>query len=281
MISQPTKRFLHSGFYFVRATWPYALGEVLAAALTPIVKRMVFLIWLLGTFRYLSRHAEPGMSNSEAWGLLWPVFLSVVGVMVLPLVVAYFDKRSTRGRKRKTTGAIRQEYSRILFDKDEVFRNWDRYFEGQKAVMVYITFVLIVSPVFLFYSPKMLIPYLTFTALFGFICTRKPCMSKEYRFGRVFNRFVNSNVYLETTRYAVFCIYIIVCALIIVASPKRLPLEFIFVLIVGMNLQLARGKAVGKFFLQEAEDGLVFDKPVEHATEVKDDEYRKVSANRD
>ena len=93
-------------------------------------------------------------------------------------------------------------------------------------------------------------------------------MSGEHKLGRVFNRFVNSVVYLDTIRYAVFCLYIVVCALIIVASPQRLPLEFIFVLIIGMKQQLARGKAVGKFFLQEAEDGLVFKKTTDEAVNI-------------
>jgi hypothetical protein len=269
MMSLPTKKFLQSGYYYVRATWPFALGEVLAEAMQPMVKRLVILIMLLGSFRYLNRHAEPDMTNVEALNLLWPVFLSVIGVMLLPLAVAYFGKRSTRGRKRKTTPVVKRGFCRILFDSDEVVSSWNDYYEGQKAVMVYGFFILIVSPAFLYYSWQMFIPYIAVTLLFGVICSRKISLSTEHKFGRVFNRFADSDVYLDTIRYAAFCFYIAICAVIIVISPQHLPLEFIFVVIVGMRLQLARGKAVGKFFLQEAENGTVFQDPDEKPVKAK------------
>jgi len=257
MMSVSVKRFLQSGFYYVRATWPFVLGEVLAEATLPMVKRMVILVMLLGSFRYLNRHAEPDMTAVEALNLLWPVFLSVIGVMLLPLAVTYFGKRSIRGRKRRTTHKVKRHYCRILFDSDEVVDAWNNYYEGQKAIMVYALFVIIVSPAFLYFSWEMFIPYIAVTLLFGVICTRKPGLSEEHRLGRVFNRLANSDVYLDTIRYAAFCFYIAVCAVIIVIMPRHLPLEFIFVVIVGMRLQLARGKAVGKFFLQNAANDVV------------------------
>ena len=251
MMSNPRTRFLHSGFYFMCAIWPYGLGEVLASTLQPMIKRMVILIWLLGSFRYLSRNAKEDMSNLEAWNLLWPVFLSVIGVMLLPLALAYFEKLAIRGRRRKTTGDVKRRFCQILFDKDEVVQDWDRFFQAQKAVMVYITFSAIVTPVFFYYGPRLLIVYLAATLMFGILCTRKIRLPPGYRFGRAFNKLAQSDVYVPTIAFATFCLYIIICALILVYAPKRLPLEFIFVIIVGMRLQLGRGKKVAKSFLQD------------------------------
>jgi len=252
MNTTSTKKFLQSGLYYVRATWPYAIGEVLADALMPITKRLVLLLMLLGNFRYLSRHAEPGMSVSESFNLLWPVLISVFGVMLLPLMIATFAKLASRGRKRKTTQAVKQEFCRILFGSDEIIDSWQQYFNGQKAIMIYSVFVLIISPVFLYYSWRIYIVYLLVTILFGTICTKRITMSPEHKFGRLFNKFVDSDVYLNTVRYAAFCVYIVICAVAIIMAPHRIPVEFIFVIVIGMRVQLGRGKRIIGFFLWEA-----------------------------
>lgn len=261
MHSVSTKKFLQSGLYFMREAWPFGLGEVVALALMPIAKRMVLLLLLLGNFRYLSKHAEPGMNLAESLALLWPVVLSVIAVMILPLMVATFGKLSSRGRKRKTTPAVKQEFCRILFGSDEIVNCWEDYYDGQVAIMVYIVFIIIISPVFLYYSWQLFIVYFVVAILFATICTTRINVSPKYKIGRLFNKFANSDLYVNTLRYAAFCIYIVACAVVIIISPQKVPVEFIFVIIVGMRQQLGRGKNVVGFFLWEAENEVITKQP--------------------
>lgn len=257
MHSVTIKNFLQSGLYFMRKTWPFGFGEVVAFALTPMIKRLVLLLLLLGNFRYLSKNAEPDMNLAESLNLLWPVVVSVFGVMVLPLMVAAFGKFSARGRRRKTTRAIKQEYCRILFGSDEIVSCWDDYYDGQVAIMVYIVFILIISPAFLYFSWRLFIVYFVVAILFATVCAKKISFSQEHKFGRLFNKLADSDQYLNTMRYAAFCIYIVACAVVIIVSPHKVPLEFVFVIIIGMRVQLARGKKVLGFFLWEAENEVV------------------------
>lgn len=257
MHSVTIKKFLQSGLYFMGKTWPYGLGEVVALALTPMVKRLVLLLLLLGNFRYLTRNAEPGMSLGESLNLLWPVVLSVFGVMILPLMVAAFGKYAARGRRRKTTPAIKREFCRILFGSKETISCWDEYYDGQVAIMVYLVFILIISPAFLYFSWRLFIVYFVVAILFATLCAKKIKFSSKYKFGRLFNKLADSDMYLNTMRYAAFCVYIVTCAVVIIISPHKIPLEFIFVVIIGMRVQLARGKRVLGFFLWEAENEVV------------------------
>jgi hypothetical protein len=230
---------------------------VIAEAATPLVKRLVFMLLLLGRFRYLSKHAEPGMSYAQMGELLLPVFLSIFAVIVLPLLLVAFNSKTTKRRKSRTTLKVKQEYCRIMFGRKKIVRKWPQYYDGQKAILVYIFFIFMISPAFLYYNWHVFLVYFVVAVLFGTICTVKPVFSDEHRTGRILNRFINSDAYLNTLRYIAFCTYILLCAVVIVLEPKRIPLEFIFVIIIGMRVQLARGKSVISFFLWEANKGVI------------------------
>ena len=148
------------------------------------------------------------------------------------------------------------KYRQLLFRADVGRKKWERYYDGQKSLMVYFVFVCLISPAFLYYNWHIFIAYFVTAVLFATVCTIKFEFSTEYKIGRVLNRFVNSNPYINTIRFLMFSLYILGCAVIIVFEPRRIPVEFIFVIIIGMRVQLARGKNVISFFHWEADNGV-------------------------
>lgn len=249
-----TRDFFRAGVYYVGRTWPYSVGEVATDALDPMVKRLVIMLLLLGNFRYLGKNAEPGMSGPEILELLWPVFASVAAVMVLPLTVAGLNRFCTRMRKRKSTRKVKREFSRRLFGEDEIHEQWDEYYQGQRAIMTYVVFMILISPIFLYYNWHLFVVYFVVAVVFATVCTKRLFFSDDNKLGWILNRFIGSKVYLNTMRNSMFCVYIVICALVIVLEPKRMSVEFLFVVIIGMRVQLARGKSVIGFFLWEADN---------------------------
>ena len=122
--------------------------------------------------------------------------------------------------------------------------------------MVYIAFMLMIAPAFLFFNWRVLIVYLVVAILYGTVCTNRYSMSEKYWIGRKFNNFTYSNSYVNMVRYFAFCVYIVACAVVIVLAPEKMPIEFIFIVIIGMRVQLGRGKSVVAFFLWEAENNV-------------------------
>ena len=262
MRSVSSKNFFISGLYYFWQTWPYGFGEVFTEALLPIVKRIVFLLLLLGNFRYLSKNARPGLSYPEMFELLLPVLLSVLAVVLLPLILDALNKLSARRRKKLTTEEIQRKYCHLLFEADRGRRKWKLYYDGQRVIVVYVIYMLMISPVFFYYNWHLAIVYLVSTILFGTVCAIKYEFASDSKPAYLFNRFINSGAYINTMRNLVFSLYIVACAVVIVLQPKKIPIEFIFVIIVGMRLTLSRGKNVISFFHWEADNGVVVGEPV-------------------
>lgn len=235
---------LLSGYLFFRATWPYGFGEVVSGVLSPIIKRIVFLVLLLSNFRYFNRNVDPSMNFSEVFSLMGPILWSVLAVLLLPTMNGILGMVSIRRRKVKADLQLKKKYCYILFGSTRVNRNWTRFFQAQKTMLEYVVFICLLSPILLYYSWSIFFAYFFITNIYVATFAHKINFKTKNRI----TRFMASGLFVDFMKNLYFCVYLLVCAVIIWKSGERYPLEFIFFLIVGMRMQLARASNLASVF---------------------------------
>ena len=235
MKSPRHKRILLSLYLIMRATWPYGFGEILSTVSMKLVNRIVFMLLMLRNFRLFSRNVDSTMNFVEVFDKMQPILWSTLAVLILPALVEVVGTISEKRRKRRSTPDVVKRYCYIMYGSSRIRDDWTRAYNAQKSILEHLLFICLVAPLFLWYSWPVFVTFLVVTNVYVWLCIPKPRKITGY-----FTRFVADGAYVNLMKNFFFCIYLVICAFIIWLTPGKFSLEFLFLLIVGMRMQMGR-----------------------------------------
>ena len=197
------------------------------------------MLLLLRSFRMFGRNVDSTMSFEQVFDFMQPIMWAIMAVMILPVMVDVGGAISANRSKRRATPDVLKRYCYILYGSSKINNDWSSAYNAQKSILEHLLFICLVAPMFLYYSWPVFLTYLCVTNIYVWISTYQPKEVTGY-----VTRFVADDAYVNMMKNFFFCIYLVICAFIIWLTPDHFPVEFLFLLIVGMRMQMGRASSL-------------------------------------
>lgn len=218
-------------------------ADIVLSVLQPLVRRMLFLVFLLRIFREFSMTVDRSLPFPVLLEAALPLYIALIAALtILPALQLLHSNVRTHLRRKKEDSIIKR-YCYIQYGCSEVREGWNKLYGAQKNIIEYFLMEIILAIVFCFYDWRIWLVYFSVSTLSFWLAY---CFHGGIKF---MNKRLSGGALISGSGHVAFCFYIFMTSFLIMFTDVKLTVELIVIMIVGPKMQLNRSKRALKYFI--------------------------------